>query len=104
MSDRPEQPEQLDPPRRPSGAPEIPEVLRQTRSTSEPKSPRRVSSLAEGFALGTDLLVSIAVGIGLGYLADCWLGTSPWGLLLGMAAGMGGAISRLIRRQNRSRG
>ena len=43
------------------------------------------------YAAGISLFVSVAVGLGLGWLLDRWLGTKPWllvvGLILGAAAG-----------------
>jgi len=38
-------------------------------------------------ALGTQLAVSILLGIGAGYWADRRFGTQPWGLLIGAALG-----------------
>ena len=42
--------------------------------------------------IGTELVAAIAVGIGVGYALDLWLGTKPWLMVLffflGSAAGM----------------
>jgi ATP synthase protein I len=42
--------------------------------------------------IGTELVAAIAVGVGLGYVLDMWLGTKPWLMVvfffLGSAAGM----------------
>jgi ATP synthase protein I len=50
------------------------------------------SAIARGFRLSTELVVSVLVGAGIGYVLDRWLGISPWGmivfLLLGFAAGV----------------
>lgn len=49
------------------------------------------SPLGIAFRIGTELVAAIAIGTGMGWLLDRWLGTSPWLLLvfflLGMAAG-----------------
>jgi F0F1-type ATP synthase assembly protein I len=95
-------PSEPDPGRRPSGAPELPEILRAPARPASPDAPPKLSSLAQGFALGTDLLVTTAAGLVLGLLADRWLGTSPGGLLIGLAAGMAGALTRIVRRTARS--
>jgi len=56
-------------------------------SSREPANP---SLLGLAFRIGTELVVSVAVGGGIGWLLDHWLGTRwlifPF-LLLGMAAG-----------------
>jgi len=50
------------------------------------------SGYARGFRLSSELVAGVAVGAGLGWLIDRWLGISPWGLivfvLLGFAAGV----------------
>src|SRR5580704_10513106 len=50
------------------------------------------SGYAKGFRLSSELVAGVVVGAGLGWLADRWLGISPWGLfvflLLGFAAGV----------------
>jgi ATP synthase protein I len=42
--------------------------------------------------IGTELVAAIAVGVGIGYVLDMWLGTRPWLMVvfffLGSAAGM----------------
>jgi ATP synthase protein I len=48
-------------------------------------------SLGELASIGMTMVLSTVIGLGAGYWADRWLGTSPWlmlaGLLLGIAAG-----------------
>ena len=86
------------PRRRPSGAPELPDVLRAPPPGPEAPEPKRLSSLATGLALGTDLLASMAGGLIIGWLVDRWLGVAPIGVLLGLAGGMTLAMLRIIRR------
>jgi ATP synthase protein I len=42
--------------------------------------------------IGTELVAAIAVGVGVGYVLDLWLGTKPWLMVvfffLGSVAGM----------------
>ncbi len=49
------------------------------------------SSLAEDITgagtLGIELLVSVLLGSGAGYLLDKWLGTEPWILVVGAILG-----------------
>ena len=50
------------------------------------------SALAMAWRIGLEIVVAVAVGTGLGWVIDRWLGISPWGmivfLLLGFAAGV----------------
>jgi ATP synthase protein I len=50
------------------------------------------SAFAVASRIGTELVVALAVGIGIGLLIDHWLGSQPWFLivfaLLGGAAGI----------------
>jgi ATP synthase protein I len=48
-------------------------------------------SLGEVASIGMTMVAATMIGLGAGYYADRWLGTTPWltlvGLLLGIAAG-----------------
>jgi ATP synthase protein I len=58
---------------------------------AEPGS-ERSKGLSFAFRIGTELVAGIAVGAGLGWLLDRWLGTRPWLMIalfvLGAMAGM----------------
>ena len=59
---------------------------------------------AQLMGLGTMLFGCIAVGLGVGYLADRWLGTQPWLLLVGLGFGIAAAgvnFYRIIKALNR---
>lgn len=69
-----------------------------------PRAGRIGSSPGEALkAAGPYLHVGIQVGLtmamtaGLGYLADGWLGTSPWGILLGSLFGVIAVFVVLLR-------
>ena len=51
-----------------------------------------MTGLAMGLRIGTELVAALVVGVGIGYLLDRWLGTTPWLMVvfffLGSAAGM----------------
>ena len=64
----------------------------------------RVSSLAQGaggysvgFRIAIELLAGVVVGVGLGFFADRWLGTSPWLMLLGVVLGTAAGIVNVLR-------
>jgi ATP synthase protein I len=51
-----------------------------------------MSGLGLAFRVGIELVAALAVGVGIGWLLDRWLGTKPWLMVvfffLGSAAGM----------------
>lgn len=59
---------------------------RRTRPETQP------SGLGLAFRIGAELVAGLAVGCGIGWALDAWLGTGPWLLILffflGSAAGM----------------
>lgn len=56
----------------------------------------KTGQLGLGFRISVELLATLAVGTGMGYVLDRWLSTSPWLTLaffmLGAAAGMRNVI------------
>lgn len=71
------------------------QARRDDRAGHGGKTDRRTEP-GQGFGLalriGTELIAGLAVGAGIGWLLDSWLGTKPWLMivffLLGSAAGM----------------
>lgn len=57
------------------------------------------------FGLGIELTISMVFFVIVGYLADGWLGTSPWLLILGIALSIiatGFTLGRVVREANRA--
>lgn len=52
---------------------------------------------AAAMRIATDIMVCIGVGIFLGYWGDRWLGSQPWGAMLGIAFGMAAGVRSAIR-------
>ena len=50
--------------------------------------------------IGLQIALSMLVFVGAGWAADNWLGTSPWGVLVGTALGFAGVIALVIRLSN----
>ena len=47
--------------------------------------------------LGLQIAVSMAFFVGLGILVDRWLGTTPWGVVVGAVVGMAGVMTLVVR-------
>ena len=64
------------------------DVPRSTGTSSGPS----MSGMGIAFRIGVELVAALAVGVGIGWLLDSWLGTKPWFLVvfffLGSAAGI----------------
>lgn len=61
-------------------------------SGSAPEGKPPMTGFGMAMRIGTELVAAIAVGLGVGYGLDLWLGTKPWLMVafffLGSAAGM----------------
>lgn len=70
---------------------------RKTDQTGDRQSEKRGAALGFGFKIAVDLVCAIAVGFGIGYFLDWWLGTSPWFLLVMLPFGMAAGILNVVR-------
>ena len=74
--------------------------------TDKRKDPSMLAALGLASGIGLQLAVTVLVGLGLGYLADRALHTSPWfllaGLVLGILAGGYSVVRRLMKEIPRS--
>ena len=87
---------------RPGSLDKLDKALRDARARSgqgdAPEGPRGdgggrgTSGLGLAFRIGTELVAGVAVGLGIGWGLDRWLGTGPWLMVvfffLGSAAGI----------------
>ncbi len=48
------------------------------------------------YKLGFDLLAALIVGGGVGFAIDKWLGSLPWGMLIGLGLGIVAGMRQLI--------
>lgn len=55
------------------------------------------SAMAIGFKYATEFSAAVLVGAALGYGADKFLGTAPWGLLVGLILGFAAGVMNVIR-------
>jgi len=61
------------------------------------------TGLLRGASLGLEIAVAVFFGAGFGYLADGWLKSSPWGMVIGVglgaAAGFWNAYKFAVRNE-----
>jgi len=55
------------------------------------------SGLGLAFRLGIEMVSALAVGVGIGWLLDEWLGTRPWLMILFFFLGSAAGILNVIR-------
>lgn len=55
------------------------------------------TALGFGLRIGIELVAALVVGLGLGWLADRYIGTRPWGLVLGFFLGSAAGVVNVFR-------
>lgn len=73
---------------------------RPTQATPKSVSDAYVGGMSAAgpyIGLGVQIAASMALFAGGGYAADWYLGTSPWGILIGAMLGMAGIVALLVR-------
>ena len=87
----------------------MPEARRRPRRRPSPRAHSATAgSVADSYldgmqaagpylGLGAQIAASMALFCGVGYVVDRWLGTSPWGILVGAMLGMVGIVALLVR-------
>jgi ATP synthase protein I len=61
---------------------------------------RTLRTIGQLSTIGLAFVFAIVLGFAGGYWIDRWLGTSPWGSLLGFAAGLAAGILNVVRTMN----
>lgn len=54
-------------------------------------------AMAFGLRIGIEMIAALCVGVGLGWLADRYLGIRPWGLIAGFFLGSAAGIMNAFR-------
>ncbi len=54
-------------------------------------------ALGFGLRVGIELLAALIVGLALGWLADRYVGTRPWGLVVGFCLGSAAGVVNVFR-------
>ncbi len=65
--------------------------------TETPRGRGTQSGLGQGLRIGIEMVVSVAVGAGLGYLIDGWAGTAPLFMIVFLFLGFAAGIMNVLR-------
>ncbi len=57
----------------------------------------RFTGLGLAFRIGVELVSGLAIGVGIGWLLDRWLGTGPWLMVVFFFLGSGAGILNVYR-------
>lgn len=55
------------------------------------------SALGAGLRIGIELIAALCVGLALGWVADRYIGTRPWGLIAGFFLGSAAGVVNVFR-------
>lgn len=74
------------------------------RGGEDGESSPQPSGLGFALTIGVEMVASVVVGIGIGYLIDLAIGTTPWGMVVffffGAAAGIRNAYRKALSLPN----
>lgn len=88
-------------PEKPSSLQDFDARLRAARDRRDTAQGRRREAPRSGmglaFRLGIEMVSALAVGVGIGWLLDEWLGTRPWLMILFFFLGSAAGILNVIR-------
>ncbi|WP_343560237.1 AtpZ/AtpI family protein [Kiloniella sp. b19] len=82
---------------------ELSEKLRAAKSRQDQaqqpsgNSSAAATGMAIGFRIAVEIMAALAIGFGIGYFLDQWLGTKPWLMILFFFLGIGGAFMNVMR-------
>lgn len=69
----------------------------QKKTESAPGGRGSQSGLGQGLRIGIEMVVSVAVGAGLGYFIDKWVGTAPLFMIVFLFLGFAAGIMNVLR-------
>jgi ATP synthase protein I len=79
--------------------------IRDAQKKQEP-SPRLNNALSgesgKALRMGTDFIISVVIGVFLGYWIDRWLGTKPFGIIIFLFLGFGAGVVNMQRLETAS--
>ena len=86
---------------RPDALERLDERLEAFKTRHERKPYRWDDTSSAGYRLVAELIGGVLAGLGFGWLSDRFLGTSPWGLIIGVLLGAGVSVFAVVRTAGR---
>ena len=71
-------------------------------SQNEPSKQEENRRAGFAYAAGIALFVTVAAFCGLGWFVDKWLGTKPWGLIVGIVLGSAAGLFEFVRLSSKT--
>lgn len=68
-----------------------------SRDGKDGHNPSSMTGIGTALKLSSEFIAAIAVGAGIGWAADHWVGTSPWGLIIFLLLGFVAGILNVLR-------
>lgn len=68
-----------------------------SRDGKDEQDPSSKTGIGTALKLSSEFIAAIAVGVGIGWAVDHWVGTSPWGLIIFLLLGFMAGILNVLR-------
>jgi ATP synthase protein I len=73
------------------------EAKRHAETTGRASSADTMTGWGKGLRLGSEFVAAILVGLGIGWLLDSWLHTTPWLMLVMLMFGFAAGVLNVVR-------
>ena len=70
---------------------------RRAETAEKAGATNNMTGMGRGLRLGSEFVAAILVGLGIGWLLDSWLHTSPWLMLVMLLLGFAAGVLNVVR-------
>jgi ATP synthase protein I len=70
---------------------------RRAETSGRASSSQTMTGWGKGLRLGSEFVAAILVGLGIGWLLDMWLNTTPWLMLVMLMLGFAAGVLNVVR-------
>lgn len=78
--------------------------LDEASAKEEPNRTSAMSGLSQAWKMSSEFIAAIFVGGALGWMADSWIGTKPWGMIILLMLGFVAGILNVLREAGKVAG
>ncbi len=71
--------------------------LEESSAKEEPNKTSAMAGLSQAWKMSSEFIAAIFVGGVLGWMADSWLGTKPWGMIILLMLGFAAGVLNVLR-------